>query len=306
MQLIVPFAGALSDAGRHAAQGVSLPHLEQLLARWRAGPALGSDEHSLSAPHELALARALGWPLADGRLPWAALAARRDGVALAQQAVGQLTPVHLHVGTDQITLTDPAELQLDDADSHALFAALQPLFGEAGFALHWGDVQRWYVAHPSLRELATASLDRVIGRHIDPWLPDLRASRPWQRLASEAQMLLHAHPVNEQREGAGLPIVNSLWLSGCGVAAEVRGDTPQVDDRLRGPALNEDWAAWADAWRALDAGPIAALLEGRADATLILAGERRALPLERSATSSWRRLRAAWRRAQAQPLLDSL
>lgn len=306
MQFIVPFAGVLSEAGRHAAQSVSLPHLEQLLARWHAGPALGTDEHSLSPPHELALARALGWPLADGRLPWAALAAQRDGVEVGTHALGQLTPVHLHLGTEQVTLTDPAALQLDDADARALFDALRPLFAEAGFALHWGAAQRWYVAHPSLRELATASLDRVIGRHIDPWLPDLRASRAWQRLASEAQMLLHAHALNARREDAGLPVVNSLWLSGCGVAAAVRGEPPQLDDRLRGPALNEDWAAWADAWRALDAGPIAALLEGRADATLILAGERRALPLERGATSPWRRLRAVWRRAQAQPLLDGL
>jgi hypothetical protein len=32
----------------------------------------------------------------------------------------------------------------------------------------------------------------------------------------------------------------------------------QVDDKsLRQPALDEDWAAWCDAWQALDAGPIA-------------------------------------------------
>jgi len=306
MQLIVPFAGALSDAGRHAAQSLSLPHLEQLLARWHAQAALGSDEHSMSAPHELALARSLGWPLVDGRLPWAALAARRDGLDLGWQAIGEVTPVHLHVGTDQVTLTDPAALQLGDTDARALFAALQPLFAGAGFALHWGDAWRWYVAHESLGELATASLDRVIGRHIDPWLPDPRASRPWQRLLSEAQMLLYTHAANERREGAGLPIVNSLWLSGCGVAAEVRGEPPQVDASLRAAALNEDWVAWLDAWRALDAGPIAALLERRDEAALTLAGERRALTFVRGAASPWQRLRAAWRRAEVQPLLDSL
>ncbi len=307
MQLLVPFAGALSDAGRHAARSLSLPHLEQLLARWPAQSALGSDEHSLSAPHELALARSLGWSLADGRLPWAALAARRDGIDVGAQPIGQATPVHLHVGTDQITLTDPAALQLDEADARALFAALQPLFEEAGFALHWGDVHRWYVAHASLGELATASLDRVIGRHIDPWLPAPQASRAWQRLLSEAQMLLYTHAVNERREGAGLPTVNSLWLSGCGVAAAVRGEAPQVDDRLRGPALNEDWAAWAEAWHALDAGPIAALLRERGDdAALTLAGERRASTFARGTTSPWQRLRTAWRRAAVQPLLDAL
>jgi hypothetical protein len=84
MQLIVPFAGVLSEAGRHAAQSLALPHLEQLLARSQAGVALGEDERSLSAPHELALAQALGWPLVDGRLPWAALAAQRDGLDIGR------------------------------------------------------------------------------------------------------------------------------------------------------------------------------------------------------------------------------
>jgi len=65
MQLIVPFAGVLSEAGRHAAQSLSLPHLEQLLVRSQPLAPLGSDEHSWSAPHELALAQALGWALAD-------------------------------------------------------------------------------------------------------------------------------------------------------------------------------------------------------------------------------------------------
>lgn len=306
MQLIVPFAGVLSEAGRHAAQSLSLPRLEQLLARSQAGVALGSDEHSLSAPHELAIAQALGWPLADGLLPWAARAARSDGVATGAHAVGQLTPVHLHLGTDQVTLTDPAALALNAADARTLFDALQPLFGDAGFPLRWAAPQRWYVEHESLAGLATASLDRVIGRNVDPWLTQTRSSRPWQRLLSEAQMLLHGHAVNTRRESSGLNAVNSLWLSGCGTLVEACHAAPLVDDRLRAPALNEDWAAWADAWHALDIGPIVALLNATGDATLTLAGERRALPFTRASASPWQRLRTAWRRPTAHQVLDGL
>ena len=304
MQLIIPFAGVLSEAGRHAAQNLSLPHLERLLARSHMEPALGGDEYTLSAPHELALARSLGWTLVDGRLPWAALAARHDGIEVG--AVGQLTPVHLHVGTEQVTLTDPAALALDNDEARALFDALRPLFAGAGFALHWGAAQRWYVEHPDFAALATASLDRVIGRHIDRWLPDPRASRAWQRLLSEAQMLLHAHAVNTRRDAAALPTVNSLWLSGCGVAAAVAGEAARLDDRLRAPALAEDWAAWVDEWQALDAGPIAALLGDGDAATLTLAGERRASTFARGAASPWQRLRAAWRRSAVHRVLDDL
>ena len=67
MHLIVPFAGVLSEAGRHTAQSLSLPSLEKLLARAQAGAPTTGDERSLSAPHEIALAQALGWRARDGR-----------------------------------------------------------------------------------------------------------------------------------------------------------------------------------------------------------------------------------------------
>jgi hypothetical protein len=307
MQLIVPFAGVMSEAGRHAAQDLSLPHLERLLAGASGLTPLGHDERSLSAPHELALAQALGWPLGDGLLPWAARAAQRDGVAPSVHALGLLTPVHLHLGTEQVTLTDPAQLALDDADARGLFAALQPLFGDAGFGLHWGHATRWYVEHDSLANLATASLDRVIGRNVDPWLPPARDARAWQTLLSETQMLLHTHAINDRRETRGVPTVNSLWLSGCGVARASRATAePAIDDRLRASALGEDWAAWSEAWRALDAGPLAQLLDAPDGATLTLAGERRALPFTLHNPSGWQRLRAAWRRQPVHAVLDGL
>jgi hypothetical protein len=307
MHLIVPFAGVVSEAGRHAATTLSLPRLEQLLARWTVAASWGSDEYSLSVPHELALAHALGWPLVDGLLPLAARAARRDQIQTGTQSVGLLTPVHLHMGTEQVTMTDPDTLALDAADARTLFDAMRPLFDDQGFQLQWGDSTRWYRLHDSLAALPAASLDRVIGRNVDPWLPDARAGRAWRRLQSEAQMLLYTHEVNARREALGLPSMNSLWLSGCGIAAPEppQAEQPHIDDSLRTPALAEDWAAWADAWHRLDAGPIAQWFE-RTEGTLVLAGERRALALAPSRASAWRRLWSGWRRSSAHTLLEAL
>ena len=36
-------------------------------------------------------------------------------------------------------------------------------------------------------------------------------------------MLLYTHELNAQREAQGLDTVNSLWLSGCGVALDTKG-----------------------------------------------------------------------------------
>lgn len=306
MHLIVPFAGVLSEAGRHTAHSLSLPSLEKLLARAAAGAAIGGDERSLSAPHEVALAQALGWPVIDGQLPLAARSAADDGVHIGARPVGLLTPVHLHLGTDQVTMTDPDTLELDAADARGLFDALLPLFADEGFELHWGAPQRWYLVHDSLANWPTASLDRVIGRNIDPWITDVPGRRVWPRLQSETQMLLHGHPINALRESRDLPSVNSVWLSGCGAPRAGGGAAPHIDDRLRSPALQEHWAAWAEAWHALDAGPIRELLDGADGHVLTLAGERRHRGFVLQHTSAWQRLRMQWQRVPVRRLLEDL
>jgi hypothetical protein len=119
-------------------------------------------------------------------------------------------------------------------------------------------------------------------------------------------MLLHGHPVNARREAQGLTRVNSLWLSGCGMPREPQHSAPQIDARLRRPALGEDWAAWAEGWHALDAGPIAALLQAPAGSMLTLAGERSAQRFTLQPATAWQRVRALWQRAPAQRVLDTL
>ena len=165
--------------------------------------------------------------------------------------------------------------------------------------LLYGTPTAWYLAHESLAGLATASPDRVIGRNVDPWLTPGPEARRLRRLQNEVQMRLHDHPLNAAREAEGRLPVNSVWISGCGVAQR-SGWPPglQLDDRLRRPALAEDWAAWSDAWQALDAGPLAELCrEMKAeDAALTLCGERDALTLHPGRGSVWQRLAARWRR----------
>jgi hypothetical protein len=294
MHLILPFAAPLSEAGRRAWASLTLPHLTALWSMSSEPVVDAGDEHSLSPPHERAVARALGLAGADGALPWAARAARAAGIDTADLAWGLLTPVHLHVGTEQVTLLDPAALQLDADTSQAFLAEVLDLFTSEGFALTWFAPDAWLAAHESLDELPTASLDRVIGRNVDRWLPDAAAARLVRRLQNEVQMLLYTHALNENRVARGLLPLNSFWLSGCGrhqPSAAPPGLV--VDDRLRAPALAEDWSAWCDAWRALDAGPLAdALARARSGdgVTLTLCGERAAVQFRTARTSLWRRL----------------
>ena len=103
-----------------------------------------------------------------------------------------------------------------------------------------------------LKAMPSASIDRVIGRNVDRWLIAGTEGRLLRRLQNEVQMLLHSHALNAEREARGLLPVNSVWISGCGVAQPSNAKV-QVDARLRAPALAEDWAAWCKAWDSLDA-----------------------------------------------------
>ncbi len=309
MHLLVPFGSAISEAGRHTLNDLQLPQLDRLLGRLQPAERLGTDEYSLTPPHEAALAAARGWQGGAGTLPFAAEAASADGIEVLDLAWGLLTPVHWHVGRDEVVLADPDSLALDEAASRALFEAVRELFESEGFALAWGAPLRWYAAHESLVDLPCASLDRVIGRNVDRWLPAGRDARLLRRLQNEVQMLLYGHPINEAREAAGQLPVNSFWLSGCGRRQPVEGEAVVVDTRLRAGLLSEDWAAWAEAWRALDAGPLAALLaaaERGEPVSLTLAGERFAQRFETAGGSPWSRLARRWRHPSPATVLEAL
>ncbi len=121
-------------------------------------------------------------------------------------------------------------------------------------------------------------------------------------------MLLYVHPLNDAREARGAMSVNSFWLSGTGPAQPAERALPAdvvVDDRLRAPLLGDDWSAWAEAWHALDAGPLRELADAGAATRLTLAGERRARTWQPADRPWWRNLLGG-RGAQSQAVLEAL
>ena len=285
MHLLIPFASSPSDSALQVLQNnLELPNLSALLARLRPTSqsitAADADAYTLTPPHERALAAFNGWQGADGCLPFAAQAARLDGIDVADLAWGLVTPCHWHVARDHVSLVQPSALALSETESRAAFAAVQPLFEDMDYRLLWGAPMRWYVAHESLADLPCASIDRVIGRNVELWLrggvTGAAALREMRRLQSEWQLLLYPHPLNEEREQRGALTLNSFWLSGCGHAQPTSSQQPAVDNTLRAPCLANDWPAWAEAWRSLDETALALLLnvarEGQ-PVSLTLCGE---------------------------------
>ncbi|GAA4336544.1 hypothetical protein GCM10023165_13890 [Variovorax defluvii] len=281
--LLIPFAGRSTPACREATKSLRLPRLESLLARLALEEEDIQDDGTLSPPHERALASALGIAAPDGQIPWGALEARSAGLDGSGGSWGIATLCHWQVGIDDVVLGDPGAIRIDASESDALLDLARPYFEEDGIALHAGAAPgRWLVQGPVFDGLATASLDRAIGHPIAQWSPLDDGARPLRRLQNEMQMLLYTERVNDERTARGEPPINSFWLSGTGrLPADPRPQEapPKVAEDLREAALRDDGVAWAQAWTALDAGPVAELLaayHAGAQVKLTLCGDRAA------------------------------
>ena len=299
-QLLLPFAACAAEAWlptMKALPAESTRQLSQLLKGMKSAHTDEADAHTLSPPHERALGRALGIAdsaTLDGLIPWAARDAAQHMPGAGGKAWAWITPCHWAMGREHATLTDPAALGLQEAESRALLAAMQPYFVDDGITLHYLPAlgpSRWLAEGELFRKLPTASLDRVLGRNVDPWLPKQDkqdpkgTARKMKLLQNEMQMLLYTHALNDERAARRLLPVNSFWLSGTGALAAgyTDGEAPAVPRSLAQAVFADDWAAYAQAWAALDAAEITALLaRQRAGETvrLTLCGERGAATFE--------------------------
>lgn len=266
---------------------------------------------ALSLPHERAWAQAMGYAgghaVVDGGVPWAALAAAQQGLSAPDGSPtgwAFITWCNWQVSNGQVTLGDPAQLQIDEASDAALFRLMQPFFAEDGIALHPYLPGQWLACSPLFVDLPTAALDRVIGRNIDPWLIGCqeaadarsRAAQLLRRLQNEVQMLLYTHAINDTRRLH----INSFWLHGTGAVpseAPQAREAPTLINSLRASALQQDFAAWLQAWQALDAQVIAPLCRRVAAGTpqrLVLCGAHEFHVYDSLTPSWWQRLRAHW------------
>ncbi|MDM0114127.1 hypothetical protein QTI66_18380 [Variovorax sp. J22R133] len=314
--VLIPFAGRSTPACQAALGGLRLPNLESLLGRLTLVRDDTQEDSSLSAPHERALAAAMGLAASDGCIPWAAWEAREMGLPSAGDGAswGLLTLCHWQVGIDDVVLGDPNAIDIDAGESATLLAAAQPFFAEDGIALHPSQRPgRWLAQGKVFDGLATASIDRAVGYPISQWSPLSDAARPLRRLQNEMQMLLYTERVNDLRTQRGAPPINSFWVSGTGAlpATLTPADaTPaSVEASLRVSALHDDAAAWTQAWQALDAGVLASLLADHnrgEEVNLTLCGDRaaRTFAARKVGFTTW--ARRLFKREPAAAVLGSL
>lgn len=141
-------------------------------------------------------------------------------------------PVHLQTGQHGAMLKDPASLLVDADEAVQLHAALAPLFADVG-ELVLTTPSQWHLRVTTVPPALPARLHDLVEQSAVALLPPGDAGRHWRQLINEAQMRLHAHPLNAAREARGQMPVNSIALWG-------GGRRPALQVKTRRALLSDD------------------------------------------------------------------
>lgn len=125
-------------------------------------------------------------------------------------------PVHLRIHADRVFLADPSRLAITVDEARQLVDALNAHFSEQGIELFAPHPERWYARVASAPRLQTTPTAEVAGQDIEGYLPKGAEQTRWRSVFNEAQMVMHEHTCNRQREQSGKLPVNSLWFWGAG------------------------------------------------------------------------------------------
>ncbi len=209
-------------------------------------------------------------------------------------------PVHYVAGREDVALGSRHDLDVSESEAAQCIEALNAHFGQDGLVWHAQSPKRWCLRVPGGLDVRT----------VDPWagvnmparyVPMLGAhARQLRRWTTEAQMLLHTHPVNAARQARGAREINSVWMwaagtempaaldnvglvSSCsnakllGKALKIGPFAPQVfgyfPDLMQSFFLG-DAQVWRAAFSALFSGELAPLLRDATQCELILGGQR--------------------------------
>jgi hypothetical protein len=125
-------------------------------------------------------------------------------------------PVHLATAIEHLRLA-PGDVDAGSEESSALLEHVNRHLDGRGFRLHApagsGD---WLLECDEPIECECVEPDRAAGRNVRDLMPVGRDGARVRALMNEIQMLLHEHPVNQDRAARGLSAINTLWLWGFG------------------------------------------------------------------------------------------
>ncbi len=204
------------QAARLLSEGLSLRALERFFSR-STPIAPNSPEHGLAA----LLFGCFGVAREGPDWPVAAVTRRLDGASGDSGWWLRADPVHLRVDMGELALLDSESLRISTTEAEALVAEINGQMDDPAWRLEALAAKRWYLSLDQAPHLATHPPWEVSGLRVGEHLPQGDQAARWRARINDVQMILHASPVNRERERRGEPAINSLWLWG-------GGGTPRV------------------------------------------------------------------------------
>lgn len=154
--------------------------------------------------------------------PIAAISASLDGLDVGDAYWLRADSVHLALQPDCLSLAEPVPLSVERKHAALLIASLNKHFCQDGLVFFSGKSGAWYLRCDEIPQIKTSLPSLAMYKNIHQFLPLGDESLQWLALLNEVQMLLHEHPVNEERESAGEVVANSVWFSGGGVMPQFK------------------------------------------------------------------------------------
>ena len=145
---------------------------------------------------------------------------------LTSESCWCLDPVHIQIDRDEAVLLANESLNLDQQQAQEIINDLNKHFEQDGLRIYYHNPHQWLLTGDI--ELTTDSLNDSLFQNISDRQPTGKDEKKWRTLINEAQMLLHSHPINEQRALQGELTVNSLWIWGGGRLGKVASNVNVV------------------------------------------------------------------------------
>ncbi len=284
MQIVIN--GALPEPAiareliKHLAQ--TAPNLVQLMGQGKGTLSVREPALELCTPEQSWLLKAHGFTahqaqhLSAGLGPLRLRQLKQIHSIGPDEAVWLAELVHIAPSREGAMLLPAAQLALTESYSRALLDAIYPYLDGTGFDFEYVSPELWRVIPPTDFTVDAASPELVSQSNLNNWWKQDVQTRPWRRLTNEFQMLAFSLPDNQEREQAGLPTVNSLWLFG-GATCNQLGPEPaqmRIIDDLQDSLMRQDWGLWLEQLAQLDRTVLAPLAAGPAP-ELVLTGSDR-------------------------------
>ena len=177
--------------------------------------------------------------------PIAAISALAEDINVGNSFWLRADPVHLLLQRDCFSLAGPVPLLVNEEHSLTIIASLNQHFNQVGLNFCIGKSGAWYLRCNEFVQIQTTLPSVAMGKNVHHFMPQGIDATNWIALLNEVQMLLHQHPVNEEREANGQIAVNSIWLSGGGINVISKPRKNDVDLIIANNIFYQGLAKWS-------------------------------------------------------------